>query len=171
MELREGLFFLNWCVVLFEIWCSVYCNRSASNNSFSLKSPQLYIILISSESRDSQKQNGAEEQPKIAVNKDCLMSEMGFPKQKPRSVRKSQDAPSSEAHLYQFRPELSAKRSLNRKCIALFLSLCLFHPAVRPCEPDSTRARVHAAKIVCRINFSGFCLNLPHWLIEETPKN
>lgn len=99
------------------------------------------------------------------------MTEMGFPKQKPTSVRKSQDVPSSEARLYQFRPELSAKQSLNRKCIALFLSLCLFHPAFCPCEPDSTRARVHAAKIVCRSNFSGFCLNLPHWLMELTFKD
>lgn len=99
------------------------------------------------------------------------MAEMGFPKHKPTSVRKSQDAPSPEARLYQFRRELSAKQSLNRKCIALFLSLCLFHPVVCPCKSDSTRARVHAAKIVCRSNFSGFCLNLPHWLMEETPKN
>lgn len=82
----------------------------------------------------------------IAVNKGCFMAEMGFPKQKPTSVRKSQDAPSAEARLCQFRLELSAKQSINKKSIALFLSLCLFHPAVCPYKPDSTRARVHAAK-------------------------
>lgn len=130
MEKGEGLFTGVWfCLKSAALFIVIEVLPTIL--SLSLKRPQLYIILISSESGDSQEKKGAEEYPKIVMNKGWYWfseTEAHKCQEEPeRSIlRGSAWTSSDESCLKPFgfnKARICKPVVTNGRCIALFLSV------------------------------------------------